>query len=169
MRRLTLKPLTAEHFAAFGDVIDADTPCESYPINEGRTERHHALAAIDCEAQNGKAALSLFRAQPVADGFLLRSMERHPLGSQAFINTSGNPYAIVVAPAGELDESAIEGFLARPGQSVSYYRGTWHHYLLALESPSDFIVVDRIGPGDNCDEQVLAEPIALQLPPSPLA
>ncbi|MDP5054725.1 MAG: ureidoglycolate lyase, partial [Congregibacter sp.] len=88
-----LEPLTAEAFAPFGDLIDAQTPCEQYPINEGLTQRHHALAAIDCSTNGGAAALSLFRAQAIDAGFVLRSMERHPLGSQAFINTSGNPYA----------------------------------------------------------------------------
>jgi ureidoglycolate lyase len=164
VKRLELKALTAESFSAFGDVIDGQAPCERYPINEGRTARHHAIANIDCAEQNGTAALSLFRAQPVEDEFVLRVMERHPLGSQSFINTSGNRYAIVVAPRGELDEQAIEGFLAQPGQSVSYHRGTWHHYLLALDAPSDFVVVDRIGPGDNCDEQILQQALQLQIP-----
>ena len=163
MQRLTLAPLTADAFVAFGEVIDAYSPCERYPINEGRTQRHHAIARIDCASNGGQAALSLFRSEPVSDGFALRGLERHPLGSQAFINTSGNRYAIVVAPAGELDESAIRGFIAQPQQSISYHRGTWHHYLLALDARSDFVVVDRVGPGGNCDEQVLQTPLALAL------
>ena len=73
------------------------------------------------------------------------------------------PYAVVVAPPGDLNEAAITGFLAGPDQSISYHRGTWHHYLLALQEPSDFVVVDRIGPGDNCDEQLLRTPLTLGL------
>ncbi|MFK8042300.1 ureidoglycolate lyase [Congregibacter sp.] len=164
MKELTLQPLTAELFAPFGAVIDGQTPCETYPINEGLTQRHNALASVDCAAEGGSAVLSLFRAQAVSGGFVLRGMERHPLGSQAFINTSGNPYAIVVAPAGDLDETAIQGFLASSSQSISYHRGTWHHYLLALDSASDFVVVDRIGPGNNCDELELKSPMQLVLP-----
>lgn len=163
-RSLLLEPLTAEAFRAFGDVIDASAACDKVLINEGRTTRHHALAQVDRGPGPGEAAISLFRAQPVPAGFALRSMERHPLGSQAFINTSGNPYAVVVAPAGDFDEQAIRGFLARADQGVNYSRGTWHHYLLALGRPSDFVVVDRVGPGDNCDEQVLKEPLELVLP-----
>ncbi len=165
MRKLTLVPLTAEAFAPFGDVIDGESPCQQFPINEGRTQRHHDLARVDCAHQHGEAALSLFRAQPVDGAFVLRCLERHPLGSQAFINTSGQAYAIVVAPPGELDENAICAFLARADQSISYHRGTWHHYLLALQVPSDFVVVDRIGPGDNCDEQTLNMPLQLDLAP----
>ncbi|EAQ99154.1 ureidoglycolate lyase [Congregibacter litoralis] len=165
MKELVLQPLSAEAFAPFGDLIDGDTPCEQYPINEGLTQRHNALARVDCAAQGGTPALSLFRAQAVTAGFVLRSMERHPLGSQAFVNTSGHPYAIVVAPPGPLDEEAIQGFLGTPHQSISYHRGTWHHYLLALEAPSDFVVVDRLGPGNNCDEVELRTPLKLVLTP----
>ena len=122
--------------------------------------RHHALALVDC---GGEAGISLFRAQPVSDGFELRYLERHPLGSQAFINTSGRRFLVVVAPPGELDEDAIRAFIADPTQSVNYHRGTWHHYLLALDDVSDFVVVDRLGPGHNCDEQALATPLTLDL------
>ncbi|MFT7286919.1 MAG: ureidoglycolate lyase [Halieaceae bacterium] len=163
MRHLTLSALNAESFAAFGEVIDTQTDCEQYPINDGLTQRHHALATVDCSEGDGKATLSMFRAQPIDGAFVLRKMERHPLGSQAFINTSGLPYAVVVAPPGELDESVIRGFMALPGQSISYRRGVWHHFLLALGAPADFVVVDRVGPGDNCDEQDLVEPLQLVL------
>jgi ureidoglycolate lyase len=169
VRQLILEPLTAKAFAPFGDVIDGQTPCEQYPINEGLTQRHNALAAIDCSANGGTGALSLFRAQAIESGFVLRSMERHPLGSQAFINTSGNPYAVVVAPAGDFNETAIRGFLAAGDQSISYHRGTWHHFLLALGGVSDFVVVDRIGPGDNCDEYTLQSPMQLSLSSAPSA
>lgn len=164
MKEIVLKPLTADAFSAFGDVIDAQVPCEQYPINEGLTQRHNALASIDCAVKDGAPALSMFCAQAVDAGFVLRALERHPLGTQAFINTSGNPYAIVVAPRGSLREDSIQGFLASASQSISYHRGTWHHYLLALRGPSNFVVVDRIGPGNNCDEMKLAEPLKLALP-----
>jgi ureidoglycolate lyase len=162
--RLSLQPLSAAAFQPFGAVIDGDRACERLLINDGRTERLHALAPVDCDAAGGSPAISLFRARPVDAGFVLRRMERHPLGSQAFINLSGNPYAVVVAPPGEFDESAIRGFLARPDQGVSYSRGVWHHYLLALGGPSDFAVIDRIGPGDNCEEVALQAPLCLALP-----
>ncbi|MEE4277687.1 MAG: ureidoglycolate lyase [Halieaceae bacterium] len=163
-RRLVLAPLTREAFAPFGEVVDAASACERYPINDGLTQRHHDLGRVDCDAGGGVAALSLFRAQPVDDSFRLRSMERHPLASQAFINIAAARYAVVVAPPGELHEDAIKGFLAAPGQSVNYLRGTWHHFLLVLDAPADFVVVDRVGPGRNCDEQALRTPLRLVLP-----
>jgi ureidoglycolate lyase len=163
-RRIVLEPLCAERFAPFGEVIDAATSCERYPINDGLTQRHHDLGRIDCAAGDGVPALSMFRARPIDGRFRLRVMERHPLASQAFINVSQSRYAIVVAPPGELCEEAIRGFIAGRDQSVNYRRGTWHHFLLALDEASDFVVVDRVGPGDNCDEQALHTPLRLDLP-----
>ena len=79
-------------------------------------------------------------------------MERHPLGSQAFMPLSGHPYVVVVAPAGDFNASLLRAFLASPQQGVNYARGTWHHYCLGLSAVNDFLVLDRGGEGDNCDE-----------------
>ncbi|MEM1143317.1 MAG: ureidoglycolate lyase [Pseudomonadota bacterium] len=164
MKNLALSALTADAFSAFGDVVDSTVVCDQYPINAGRTTRHHALSRVDCSNEDGEPVISIFRASPVEDGFVMHGMERHPLGSQTFVNLSPYPYAIVVAPVGEFDESKIVGFIARPQQSITYHRGTWHHYLLALEGASDFVVIDRVGPGENCDEVALANPLKLTLP-----
>lgn len=162
MRTLSLSPLTPAAFAPFGEVIDAEAPCETLLINEGHSRRHHRLADIDCNSGDGHAAISLFRASPVPIPFVLRSLERHPLGSQAFLNLGASEWIVVVAPPGPLEEAAIRGFLAGPDQGVSYRRGTWHHYLLVLDSRCDFAVVDRVGPGENCDEQTLRAPLRLE-------
>ncbi|VVG74326.1 ureidoglycolate hydrolase [Pandoraea apista] len=82
-------------------------------------------------------------------------LERHPLGSQAFIPLKTTPYLVVVAPAGELDVSQMRAFVSEGWQGVNYARGVWHHPLLALHEVSDFVVVDRGGEGHNCDEQDL--------------
>ena len=47
---------------------------------------------------------------------------------------------------------------ARGDQGVNYATGVWHHPLLALEGVCDFLVVDRAGPGPNCDEIQLETP-----------
>ena len=84
-------------------------------------------------------------------------MERHPLGSQAFVPLNGRPYLVAVAAGGELDPARIEVFLAAGDQGVNYAAGTWHHYSLALEAESDFLVIDRAGPGENLDEVELSD------------
>lgn len=114
---------------------------------------------------DGRPAISLFRAKPL-DRLDLTMMERHPLGSQAFMPLSGRPYLVVVAPPGPLEPAAIQAFLAAPSQGVNYAPGVWHHALLALEAVSDFLVVDRAGPEENCDEVVLEEAVRVLFPAS---
>ena len=82
-RRLVAEPLTREAFAPFGDVIDTDG-AESFPINQGRTERFHALSTVALSGATDRGILSIFRGQPLVP-LELDLMERHPLGSQSFI------------------------------------------------------------------------------------
>jgi ureidoglycolate lyase len=149
---LVLQSLTSDAFREFGQVIQLGAGEEVMPINYGLTERHHGLAKIDVETQGGHGIINIFRSEPIELPFQIKVMERHPLGSQAFMPLSGNPYIVVVAPPGDFEPSAMRAFLAEHNQGVNYARGTWHHYCLALHAISDFLVVDRVGAGDNCDE-----------------
>ncbi|BAK75110.1 ureidoglycolate hydrolase [Pseudogulbenkiania sp. NH8B] len=154
MKTLDLKvePLSREAFAPFGDVIEASEAVRHFPINGGNTERYHDLASVE-PGPEGRAIVSIFRGQPRALPFRVEMMERHPLGSQAFIPLSGRPYLVVVAPAGAPPAAAdLRVFLARADQGVNYRTGVWHHPLLALDAVCDFLVVDRSGTGHNCDE-----------------
>jgi ureidoglycolate lyase len=154
MRSLAPEPLTADAFAPFGDVIEASDQAEVLPINYGWTTRFNALT--DVSVGDGRAIISLFRSKPLTP-LVLKIFERHPLGSQAFMPLQGRPYLVAVAAPGDFDPAAVRLFRAAPTQGVNYARGTWHHFLLALEAESDFLVVDREGPGDNLDEVTLPE------------
>ena len=155
MRSLTPEPLTADAFAPFGDVIEASDRAEVMPINYGWTTRFNALT--DVAVGDGQAIISIFRSKPLTPP-VLKIFERHPLGSQAFMPLQARPYLVAVAPKGDLDLAMIRVFRAAPHQGVNYAAGTWHHFLLALEAQSDFLVVDRAGaPGENLDEVELAE------------
>lgn len=156
MRQIAPQPLTAEAFATFGDVIEASDRAERIPINYGYTTRFNNLAGIDVADDSGRPIVSLFRALPLEPP-LLKIFERHPLGSQAFIPLQGRPYLVAVAPPGAFDPAQVQLFRARADQGVNYAKGVWHHFLLALEAESDFLVIDRDGPGDNLDEVELAE------------
>ena len=156
MRRVTPRTLTAEAFAPYGQVISVREAVEQYPINYGATTRFNALAHVDATTDGGAPIISIFRSTPLP-ALVLKIMERHPVGSQAFMPLNGRPYLVAVAPAGELDAAKIEVFLARGDQGVNYSAGTWHHYSLALGEVSDFLVVDRTGPGANLDEVELGE------------
>jgi ureidoglycolate lyase len=154
MRELTPEPLTREAFAPFGSVIEASDAAIKVDINRGHAVRYDALAEVDVAEGGGVPVVSLFRAKPLAE-LVLRTFERHPLGSQTFVPLSGKPYLVAVAPAGPFDPAAIRLFRAEPHQGVHYRRGVWHHFLLVLEQ-SDFLVVDRAGSGENCEEVALA-------------
>jgi ureidoglycolate lyase len=155
MREVTPIPLTHEAFASFGEVIEASDRVEVMPINYGQTTRFHDLARIDVADGGGHAIASLFRGRPL-DPPVLKIVERHPLGSQAFVPLSGRPYLVAVAPAGEFDPAKLTVFRAAGGQGVNYAKGVWHHFLLPLEAESDFLVIDREGPGENLDELELS-------------
>lgn len=144
---LTVERLTPPAFSPFGDVIAFGVASKVFPINHGTTMRHHALARVEVGAGHG--LISLARAEPRTLPFAVTMLERHPLGSQAFIPLSKTPYLIVVA---ESPEHPPRCFLAAHGEGVNYRAGTWHHPLIALERPSDFLIVDRGGDGHNCDE-----------------
>jgi len=150
-RKLIAKPLTQTAFSAFGDVIEASSDRNNFAINDGLTQRYHDLAKVDVNDNNGRTLINIFRSTPLEQPIALGMMERHPHGSQAFFPLGDNPYLVVVAPAGELNTDDIEVFIASSNQGVNYHKGTWHHFCLALEGESDFLVVDRGGEGDNCD------------------
>jgi ureidoglycolate lyase len=162
MREMTPEPLTAEAFAPFGSVIQASDEAVKLDINRGHAVRHDALARVDVADGGGVPVVSLFRARPLAE-LVLRGFERHPLGSQTFVPLSGKPYLVAVAPAGPFDPAAIRLFRAEAHQGVHYRKGVWHHFLLVLEE-SDFLVVDRAGPGDNCDEVELSPADRIRVP-----
>ncbi len=152
MIALTPEPLTAEAFKPFGDVIAIDG--DSYiEINEGMARRYHDLADVDVALEGGRPLISIFRARPWFRPIRLRVMERHPLGSQAFVPMHGDPFLVVVAPAGPSPApSDLRAFVTNGRQGVNYARGLWHHPLLALDRIGDFLVVDRGGDGRNLDE-----------------
>lgn len=161
-RVLTAQPLSAEAFAPYGDVI-ASTG-EPAPINQGKGWRFGDLATPDIDAEGGRAAISRMRCLPESLPVPLRLMERHPLGSQAFVPLDGQRYVVVVAPAGEPPEVAdLRAFLCRGDQGINYRRGTWHHPMIALDRECEFVEVHRAGPGTNCDEVPLAGRLQVQL------
>lgn len=161
MKPLKIELLTRQSFAPFGDVIDLTDHPNHYPINLGTTERYHDLATIDVNEKQGRPLINVFRGQPRLLPFEVKMMERHPLGSQAFLPVHSLPYLVVVAKKGPLLPENLRAFLTQGWQGVNYARGVWHHPLLSLGNVSDFIVVDRGGDGINLEEQDLEQPVWL--------
>lgn len=147
--RIRTRPLTAAAFAAFGDVLEVHGDPDRL-INQGLCGRYHDRAKLDFS--DGRAGISLFKAQPRSLPMKLEMVERHPDGSQAFLPMSMDSFLVVVAP----DEGGRPGqpvaFVTEPGQGVNYHRGVWHGVLAPLSEPGLFAVVDRIGEGPNLQE-----------------
>ncbi len=161
---LTVETLTKTAFLPFGEVIETDG-AEHFTINQGTTERYNNLCRIDVSSQDGWPQVSIFRSQPRPLPIRLELMERHPLGTQAFYPLQNRTWLAVVAEpdADPMDPSCLRAFRATGQQGVSYARNVWHHPLLVLEPDSDFLIVDRGGPGDNLEEreftgQIVVEP-----------
>jgi ureidoglycolate lyase len=154
-------PLRPDNFHPFGEVIGTHGP--SAAINYGATQKFGDQAAIIAGAQ-GSAVVHIYRSAPPSFPLPLRVMENHPLGSQLFMPLSGRPYLVVVAPRGPFQAHAIQAFVAAPDQGVNIAPGVWHHYSLALGGVSDFLVVDRDGPGSNLEEVALDGSIVLEAP-----
>jgi ureidoglycolate lyase len=158
---LRASALTAEAFAPFGDVIET-AGRNSRGINEGTCERFDDLAPVDVLAAGGRPLISIFKAQPRPLPFQVKVLERHPLSSQAIIPLDGLPFLVIVAEDGDSPLiSRIRAYRSSGNQGVNYRRNTWHHALIALTRTTHFLVVDRGGPGENCDETTLGDAVVV--------
>ncbi|WP_349569269.1 ureidoglycolate lyase [Azotobacter salinestris] len=157
MRTLSIEPLSKAAFAPFGEVIETEGS-DYFMINNGSTRRYHALARVQTSTPEDRAIVSIFVARSLPMPLTIRMLERHPLGSQAFVPLRGNPFLIVVAPLGDSPRpEQVRAFLGNGRQGVNYQRGVWHHPVLALVDDDEFLVIDRSGAGANCDEHFFGE------------
>jgi ureidoglycolate lyase len=155
-QQITIQPLSADEFAAYGDVIEA-LGDPTYMITGDMCGRYHDLATLDF-ALEGRAGISLFDSKPYAMPLTLDMVERHPLGSQAFLPMSNVPYLVIVASDNNGVPGAPRAFIAGEGQGVNYHRGTWHGVLTPLDRPARFAVIDRIGDGNNLETYRFEQP-----------
>ena len=146
--RLAIETLTKEAFAPYGDVLEREGAMVR-SINEGTTDRFHALTSV--EVGVGRSIVSIFAGRRRTSPLEIKMLERHPLGSQCFFPLQPFDWLIVVG--GLVDPaSTMRCFRATGAQGVNYAAGVWHHPLLILQPTQDFLVVDRDGPGIQCEE-----------------
>ena len=155
MRILRPVPLTRKGFKPFGDVIEMEGSAH-YTINQGFTERFNDLCLVDVATEGGTTNVSLFLGQPRPSPIAIKLMERHPLGSQAFLPLQDRPWLVLVAEDVH-DHSSYRAFTATGQQGVNYARNVWHHPLLVMDADSRFLIIDRKGPGNNLDEVWLGD------------
>lgn len=149
-RTLVAEPLDAAAFAPYGDVIEAAG--DSFPINGGMCDRFHDRARMEF-TEGGRAGVSVASSRPFALPLAFDLVERHPLGSQAFVPMSEDPFLVVVAPDEDGRPGRPRAFMAGPGQGVNYLRNVWHGVLTPIGRPARFLIVDRVGgTGVNLEE-----------------
>lgn len=160
-KTLTPEPLTSERFAPFGDVIETSLR-GSEPMNTARFERFDDLCNIDI-ATGGRVSVSIARCRTATKLPLqLDMVERHPLGSQAFIPLGPCEMIIVVAPPREsVDVDDLRAFVTNRRQGFNYRRGTWHMPLISFVEGQEYLVIDRAGSEPNCEEHTLDEVVML--------
>ncbi|PXY00071.1 hypothetical protein CR157_04770 [Halomonas sp. LBP4] len=101
--------------------------------------------------------------RPCALPLELDFLDRHPLGSQAFMPLHEERFLVVVAPPGDaIDPAEVRAFITDGRQGVNYRAGTWHAIQSVLEREGEFLVVNRGGEGNNCDEYPLAVRVTLE-------
>ena len=141
-------PFTKENFAKFGDMISTKD-IKPLEINNGYAKRYDGIANLNTSNDNGETTISIFSALKRSFPMKVDMMEKHPLGSQAFIPMKETTFLVFVAPKGEkpnLDK--VEAFIIPAGIGVNYNPGIWHFPLISTED-MNFLVVDRKGLGDN--------------------
>lgn len=149
MQEIIVQPLTVAAFAPFGDFLDTSGVPDKI-INQGNCARYHDRAAMDFT--DGAAGISMFDAKPRCLPYQLDMMERHPLGSQAFIPMNYAPFLIVAAQDAGGTPGRPKAFISASGQAINFHRNVWHGVLTPLHKPGLFAVVDRIGEGSNLEE-----------------
>ena len=145
---ITPKKITKENFAKFGELISTED-IKPISINDGYAKRFDGVANLDTLKDNGKTIISIFSAIKRTFPMNIDMMEQHPLGSQAFIPMKETTFLAFVAPEGDKpDLDKIESFIIPRGIGINYKPGIWHFPLISTED-MNFLVVDRLGSGDN--------------------
>ncbi|MBW6495287.1 MAG: ureidoglycolate lyase [Burkholderiaceae bacterium] len=148
-RRLVLRPLAAETFVAYGDMVTSLGRTGSR-INAGTSLRVE-MPEPDVLAQGGRPSLSVFKASAVRLPIEVHELERHRFGSQTFLPLGGTSFVMVVALGDEKpDVRTMAAFEGDGACGVTFRRGVWHHPLLALRD-GDFAVLERGNAEVDCE------------------
>ena len=142
------KQITKENFLKFGDMISTNN-IKPIEINNGFAKRFDGIANLNTSMENGETTISIFSALKRSSPMKIDMMEKHPIGSQAFIPMKETTFFAFVAPEGEKpDINSIESFIIPPGVGINYNPGIWHFPLISSEN-MNFLVIDRKGSGNN--------------------
>tara|TARA_B100000029_G_C17247440_1_gene841445 strand:+ start:238 stop:735 length:498 start_codon:yes stop_codon:yes gene_type:complete len=142
------KKISVKNFRKFGEIITTKK-VKPININDGYAKRFDNLCKINTLTKNGSAITSIFSAKKRKFPMKIKMMEKHPLGSQAFIPMSNKEFLVFVAPKGKKPNyKKIKSFIVPKQTGINYKPGIWHFPLISLKN-MNFLVIDRKGVGNN--------------------
>ena len=144
-------PLTQKEFFEFGDVLEVKNR-EHFLINDGMCKRYDRLSKVTADNGVGQSSISIFRGQPYNLPLTIKLLERHPLGSQAFMPLHSDPFLVIVAKDLNGEPTTPKVFFTNGVQGINIHENTWHGVLTPLFTECDFLVIDRVGPTPNLEE-----------------
>ena len=148
--KIIIKPkkITRKNFQKFGDLISIKKK-KSININDGYAKRFDNLCKINTSSKKGKTIMSIFSAKKRKFPMNIKMMEKHPLGSQAFVPMNETTFLVFVAPKGKKPNTKkIESFIVPKQTGINYKPGIWHFPLISSKN-MNFLVIDRKGIGNN--------------------
>ena len=148
--KIKIKPkkISKKNFKKFGQMIDTNKK-KYFKINNGFAKRYDNLGKIDTSSKKGKTIVSIFSAKKRSFPMKVDMMEKHPLGSQAFVPMKETSFLVFVAPkANKPDLKKIESFRIPKQTGVNLNPGIWHFPLISTKD-MNFLVIDRKGKGNN--------------------
>ena len=148
--KIIIKPkkITSKNFKKYGELISTKK-IKPININNGYAKRFDNLCKINTSLQKGNAIVSIFSAKKRKFPMKIDMMEKHPLGSQAFVPMDETKFLVFVAPKGKKPNiKKIESFIVPKQTGVNYKPGTWHFPLISTKN-MNFLVIDRKGKGNN--------------------
>jgi len=160
-----VEPLSVEGFAPFGDVVSAGLRAGA-SANQGTATRFDWCTDLVNARPGAKANVSVFRSIAKTLPFTVELLEHHPFSTQAFLPMVCSRFLVVVAPSlldGTPDGGNLRAFVCKPGQGINYRVGVWHHPIVALDAPADFVMVahEDGSPGD-CVMRRLEAPVRVE-------
>ena len=148
--KIIIKPkkITQKNFKKFGDLIST-SKAKPININNGYAKRFNNLCRINTSLKKGNTIMSIFSAKKRKFPMKIDMMEKHPLGSQAFVPMSEAKFLVFVAPKGKKPNTKkIESFIVPKLNGINYKPGIWHFPLISTKN-MNFLVIDRKGGTGN--------------------
>ena len=97
------KPIDKENFSKFGELVTTEG-LKSVGINNGYAKRFEEAVKLDTRQDRGETTISIFSALKRTFPMKINMMEKHPLGSQAFIPMKETSFIAFVAPPNDKPE-----------------------------------------------------------------